>query len=506
MKIYTAPGETYIVTSSSGCDVTTDTGVLIKTCAAGQDYFTAMTDATMLSDDAATVTVATGEVLAMLGGGSGGGEGESYVLTAEEVQKVVPINWERNLVFGRNTPSNFTSGIEIGYGASSTNNGGTSIGDRAKGGYNGIAIGHVANAGGYAVACGTFANAAGEAVAIGRDSKAIGDYSIAVGRYAESKVTTVITLGVQFTEKVDGTNVTRTCITEGTGSITIGAGANTLNTIAEDGVITESANAVTIGCKAANSAPDSVVIGAQAKAIGLGGGVGVGASSNVNYLGVAIGSAAFASSGAIGIGYKAKAEPNSVAIGFQATTHAYGGCVVIGSDGAVGPNATAVGVNSEATVNGSSAFGKTTKATAAYCTAIGTNAVAADWGVVVHRSTAEDGTITQLYFSGANTPLATTYEGGEAMMGYVVRQKDADGNYQTIAAGTNKLSALFPNNSNFAPTTTGLDDEEGTTPMIFHPSDLDLPQEEEEPAEPETEYTPLPVYPIVEPEIDDTNQ
>jgi hypothetical protein len=43
-------------------------------------------------------------------------------------------------------------------------------------------------------------------------------------------------------------------------------------------------------------------------------------------------------------------------------------------------------------------------------------------------------------------------------------------------------------------------DDDMTPPTVFHPSDLDLPIEE--PSETE-EYTPLPVYPIVEPEIEE---
>lgn len=39
---------------------------------------------------------------------------------------------------------------------------------------------------------------------------------------------------------------------------------------------------------------------------------------------------------------------------------------------------------------------------------------------------------------------------------------------------------------------------EWVQPTVFHPSDLDLPPQEEPSEE---EYTPMPVYPIVEPEI-----
>lgn len=71
MKINTTPEETYIALSTGGCTVTTGAGKQLKKLAAEQDYFTAMPDSTTLSDDAAMVTEATGEVLVVLGVGSG---------------------------------------------------------------------------------------------------------------------------------------------------------------------------------------------------------------------------------------------------------------------------------------------------------------------------------------------------------------------------------------------------------------------------------------------------
>ena len=124
---------------------------------------------------------------------------------------------------------------------------------------------------------------------------------------------------------------------------------------------------------------------------------------------------------------------------------------------------------------------------------LGYGATVSDYGATVIRSTASDGTYTQLYFSGANTPLANTYENGAPMLGYVT--KDSAGN--VVAAGTRSLIELLTNNSTFAP--ASLDENgEWVMPKVFHPSDLDMPTEE--PQEPE-EYQPLPVYPIVEPEI-----
>lgn len=66
MNINTTPGETYIVLSTSGCNARTKEGKLIKTLAAGQDFFTAMTGDTVLSDDNAAWTVATASMLSLM--------------------------------------------------------------------------------------------------------------------------------------------------------------------------------------------------------------------------------------------------------------------------------------------------------------------------------------------------------------------------------------------------------------------------------------------------------
>lgn len=121
---------------------------------------------------------------------------------------------------------------------------------------------------------------------------------------------------------------------------------------------------------------------------------------------------------------------------------------------------------------------------------------------------------TQLYFSGANTPLANEYYNGEAFMGYTVTDKDNT----VLACGTRRLSELFTDNTLTQPASI---DENGewVQPKVFHPSDLDLPREEEPTEEPEDvtvnipetvlpepePYTPLPVYTIVEPEDITTN-
>lgn len=288
-----------------------------------------------------------------------------------------------------------------------------------------------------------------------------------------------LTYGSSFTD----TSGTYTSANEGTGSITIGAGATTKNTTASNGTVTESSNAVTIGCKASNSGVDSVVIGASA--------------SNIGKITVAIGARAQARGGLeeIAIGYRAQATGSmSVSLGGESATST-GSVAVAYYAQATGSNAVAIGAISSASSEFGVAVGHRANSASKNAVAVGRNARAADYGVVVHRSTAEDGTVTQLYFSGANTPLATTYEGGAPMLGYTVT--DSEGN--VTAAGTRSLLDLLTNNSTFAPATT---DENGewVMPTVFHPSDLDLPHEEvTEPTE--EEYTPLPVYPIIDPEL-----
>lgn len=382
-------------------------------------------------------------------------------LTPEAIQQVVPMAWSQNAkqckiwdltrdgnaVFGGNAQAQLQHVTAIGHGTF---------------GYQ------------HCVALGSGANAKNNyTVSVGPNAQASGYASISIGRNAKASAQSSVTLGSAF----EDTSGSYTCTTEGTGSITIGAGANTLN----NGDV-ESSNSVTIGCKAENKGADSVVIGASAKNhtknnVLIGAGVTSGIHGDEQL--VAIGKSAGAENYGVAIGASAGGGIQGVTIGHSARSEFMG--VSCGKGAYAEQGASAIGYNS--------------KASALKAIALGWNATVSDIGATAIRSTAGDGTVTQLYFSGANTPLANTYENGEAMMGYVT--KDSAGN--VLAAGTNKLSALFPNNSGFQPMTMSLDDE-WEAPKVFHPSDLDMPQEE--PTEPE-EYQPLPVYPIVEPEIEE---
>ena len=379
------------------------------------------------------------------------------VATAEAIQAVAPIAWGEYTTaptIGDEYAVAFGSGAKTGMR-------GTAIGRGANAPSFGTAVGYASSSSVDSVALGLSALATGVGgQAVGKQARA-GAYSVAVGHIASTEKQAAIVIGCKYSETVDGQNVTHTCTTEGTGSITIGAGANTLN----NGDV-ESSNSITIGCKASNSGADSVVIGAQASGAGSGNcAIGVKAETgNVNS--VALGKGAKAKGlGAIGIGAAEATVHSSIAIG--------NGAITTGVHGV--------------------ALGRNAKAAAHYAVAIGGGAICSDLGATVIRSSSGDGTYTQLYFSGANTPLANTYHGGAPMLGYVT--KDSAGNI--VAAGTRSLIDLLTDNSTFQP--ASLDENgEWVMPKVFHPSDLDLPVEE--PTEPE-EYTPLPVYPIVEPEI-----
>ena len=106
------------------------------------------------------------------------------------------------------------------------------------------------------------------------------------------------------------------------------------------------------------------------------------------------------------IGTKSKATSNysvglgnDIQVGFQS----------VGLGGSAISQATTCGYGSYAGGVYSIAIGLSARAEGKRSTAIGVSARAYDLGATVIRSTAEDGTYTQLYFSGANTPLALKY-------------------------------------------------------------------------------------------------
>lgn len=407
-------------------------------------------------------------------------------LTPEAIQQVVPIAWsewttppsfvdsqnKRSVLIGDNVKG-YNDCVIIGWNSSSSQNHAVGIGVGTTALGFSEAIGYVSQSGVFGVSLGAYTY-----------SK---DASVAVGYIAKSSKKTSVTIGSNFTETTDSGNVTHTCTTEGTGSITIGAGANTLNN-----GDAESSNSVTIGCKALNQGADSVVIGASAKNPQKSSVViGAGAKTTYPYATI-IGTKA--SGMGTSMGYNAQTASGGVAIGQGSFSNT--GTSVGNHSYNYGHAANAFGDMARASAQHSTALGYNTKSSGFGSTAIGSGAKSNDEGTVVFRSTAEGGAYTQLYFIGANTPLANTYANGEAIMGYVTSDKDGN----PLASGFKRLSALFDEGTMTQPAT--LDEfGEWVQPKVFHPSDLDMPIEEDT-FEPE-EYQPLPVYPIIEPTIEE---
>lgn len=119
MKINTTPGETYIVLSTGGCTVTTGAGKQIKKLTAGQDFFTAMTGDTILSDDNASVAVAKGEMLSLLNTDTTG-SGIQATLQFQPVasQSALPATGENGVIYlvpnNSEAPNQYTEWVWTG--------------------------------------------------------------------------------------------------------------------------------------------------------------------------------------------------------------------------------------------------------------------------------------------------------------------------------------------------------------------------------------------------------
>lgn len=186
---------------------------------------------------------------------------------------------------------------------------------------------------------------------------------------------------------------------------------------------------------------------------------------------VAVGELARACQSGTAVGYNADAmsqgsayDWSTVAIGVNAYTKASSTVSIGANSYAKAPLSVSLGGSAHSEARGGMAIGASAIATAAQSIAFGYNVKNADSGTAaIAVWTNNEGTQTLLYLMGAGSTLATTYEDGEACMGYVV--KDTSGNVS--ACGTQKLSTLFPNNTAWATMALGLDDE---TPTPFLPT------------------------------------
>lgn len=239
--------------------------------------------------------------------------GASFTLTAEEVQKVVPVKWEgdmapcfaagyRSLALGSGAEAKGVRGLALGSAAKVSGDGGLAVGDSAQVSYiQGTAVGYQAKAlVSMSTAVGRSATAEGQyAAALGSNATARGSSSVAVGVWATAGGGSSVAVG-------DGANsVAYASITVGSGSwaggsynVAIGLDARTLNE-----------KAVAVGAQTKADGDCAVALGGDARAwsthtMALGGG----ARAN-DFYSFSVGAEAEAngsSSAAIGIGAKAE--------------------------------------------------------------------------------------------------------------------------------------------------------------------------------------------------------
>ena len=241
-------------------------------------------------------------------------------------------------------------------------------------------------------------------------------------------------------------------------------------TFSDDAAEVQSENFNFAHVAGANVGFDSVPVSGSGNAVSSGGlynilygsavtlGQGAGNSSVYD---VVIGREAYTTaSGGVAIGYLAVAAQNSVAVGYNARSSMAGWGVSLGAGATVGGTNFSVAIGSAASTTKSSSqvIGNSTALKNAGVTLIGT------WDSI-------DRTVqTLFYIIAAGSELAVKYEGGEACLGYVV--KESSGN--VLACGTRKLSELLTSNTAFAPAALDLD---APAPQPFLPNGVTEPIE-----------------------------
>ncbi|MBQ4636245.1 MAG: hypothetical protein IJB64_07400 [Akkermansia sp.] len=175
------------------------------------------------------------------------------------------------------------------------------------------------------------------------------------------------------------------------------------------------------------------------------------------------------------IGLQSKASGSySSAFGGGANATGFGATAIGFWSQATQIGATAVGEHASGSAVGATILGAASQVTKVGGMALGRKVINKDeQAMVLGTLSANDATQTLFYIIGAGSPLATTYEDGEACLGYVV--KESNGNI--LACGTRKLSELLTNNTAFAPAALDLD-APASTPFL--PTGITDPIEIEE--------------------------
>lgn len=161
-------------------------------------------------------------------------------------------------------------------------------------------------------------------------------------------------------------------------------------------------------------------------------------------------------------------KESGIAIGRATVTPEFYG-ISIGSESST-KGWGAISMGKDAKVNGAASISIGANVQADTSIGLGRLLTVKDAGVVAMAPPNKTNPQTIFYLIGASTPLANTYENGEACLGYVV--KDSSGNI--LACGTRKLSELLTNNTAFAPAALDLD---APAPTPFLPTGITDPIE-----------------------------
>lgn len=163
-------------------------------------------------------------------------------------------------------------------------------------------------------------------------------------------------------------------------------------------------------------------------------------------------------------------KESGIAIGRATVTPEFYG-ISIGSESST-KGWGAISMGKDAKVNGVASISIGANVQADTSIGLGRLLTVKDAGVVAMSPPNKTDPQTIFYLIGASTPLANTYENGEACLGYVV--KDSSGNI--LACGTRKLSELLTNNTSFAPAALDLD---APAPTPFLPTGIMEPIEDD---------------------------
>jgi hypothetical protein len=212
----------------------------------------------------------------------------------------------------------------------------------------------------------------------------------------------------------------------------------------------------------------------RGSSVKLGNGTGSTAEKAINIGG---GEANVNKAGSVGVGSDVwNVAESSITIGDTARAYAdysvvIGGKINYGWTGSRSKYGVAIGAYAQAgAFDKGIVIGATSQTQAANATAIGHSLVVKDSATMALGVLNGTSSQTVLYLIAAGSPLANSYEGGEACLGYVV--KDSSGNIS--ACGTRKLSELLTNNTAFAPAALDLD---APAPTPFLPTGIMEPIE-----------------------------